>query len=78
MRASTKGWIGLGIGVLTWEFLSPRDQLLSHGFDVFLEKHPVITWAATIITVAHLLNITDRPGLRILDPWNAVGTIRDR
>ena len=69
----------LGVEALLWEFLCPKDEMLSHGFDTFLQHHKIFTWTATVVTVAHLLNVPERLGrVGILDPYRAVGLVREK
>ena len=57
LRPSTKAWAGLVAGVVCYDLLAPEGETLSEGFDTFLEEHPAVAWGATVLTVAHLLNI---------------------
>lgn len=57
MRPSERAWVALAIGVIGYEAMAPQGELLSHAFDRFLERHPVITWGATLIVASHLLNV---------------------
>lgn len=68
MRPSTIAWIGLVSGILAWELFCPENEMLSHGFDNFLEQHPMVTWTVTLVTVGHLLNVLPRP----VDPFGLV------
>ena len=57
MRASERAWVALAIGVLGYAVTAPKGELMSHAFDRFLERHPYLTWGATVIVAAHLLNV---------------------
>lgn len=57
MRASERAWAALAIGAIGYEVMAPQGEMLSHAFDGFLERHPVITWVSTLVLVAHLLNV---------------------
>lgn len=57
MRASERAWAALAIGVIGYEVMAPQGEMLSHAFDGFLERHPIITWGCTLLLAAHLLNV---------------------
>ena len=57
MRASEKAWFSIALGVLVYEVAAPEGELLSHAFDRFLDRHPYLTWVATVALAAHLLNV---------------------
>ena len=73
MEVSTKAWLVLGGIIAGYELFSPKGQLLSHGVDRALVKHPILTRWAILVTAAHLLNLLDRHPLRWLDPYQAIG-----
>lgn len=51
-----KTWLFMTALVLTHEFVCPPGELLSDGVDRGLQKHPVLVYGFTAVTVAHLLN----------------------
>lgn len=58
MRYSTKAWIGLVAYIVVAEIKAPKDDMLSHAYDTWLQ-HPVgkiLAPAVTLVTAAHLLN----------------------
>lgn len=57
MRPSERAWAALAIAVVGYEVVAPKGELLSHAFDRFLERRPLLTWGATLIIAAHLLNV---------------------
>lgn len=57
MRDSERAWIALGVGVAVYEMLAQDGELLSHQVDRWLERHPVITTTAVVVTSLHLLNL---------------------
>jgi hypothetical protein len=73
MRSSERAWLALCIGVAAYEYLASDGELLSQQMDRWLASHPVITWVATVITAAHLLNVLDKhPALAAIDPFPKV------
>lgn len=66
MREAERAWVALGVGVIVYEVVANDGELLSHQVDRWLEKHPVLTTSAIVLTALHLLNLLpDR-----LDPWS--------
>lgn len=65
MRAGSKAWLALGIGVVVYEFASREGELLSEAVDRYLEEYPVVTTAAIVLTAMHLLNVLPER----VDPW---------
>ena len=59
MRPSEKAWIGLAVGIFTYDVLCPRGETLSEGVDRALEhpRNKYATMGAIAITGAHLLNV---------------------
>ena len=39
------GWLAMVAGILAYEVSAPEGQLLSHGMDRYLERHPWATRA---------------------------------
>lgn len=50
------GWRFLIAGILAWEITCAEGELLSHGFDRLLERHPVWPRFAVLIVAFHLIN----------------------
>ena len=71
MRMSTKAWLGIGVAVITWDAFCPEGEMLSHGYDNFLARHPYITWVFTMLTAAHLLNVAPK----VIDPWHLIARV---
>ncbi len=57
MRASDKAWLALGSSVAVYELVAKDGEMLSHSYDRWLTKRPILTWTCTLITAAHLLNV---------------------
>lgn len=57
IRPADRAWLALFIGVAAYEVAAKEGELMSHSYDRWLINHPVLTWGATLITAAHLLNI---------------------
>ena len=59
------------------ELTAAQGQLISHVFDEWMARHPVVTVVATFafanITAAHLCNILHQPRLHRLDPYAGFG-----
>lgn len=68
IRPADRAWLALAIGVAGYEMFARDGELMSHSYDRWLVHRPVFTWAVTLITAAHLLNLLpDR-----WDPYNFV------
>lgn len=52
-----RAWAVLGVSVALYELLCPPGEMLSHGVDKALEKHPVAVTAAIGYTALHLCNL---------------------
>ena len=52
-----RAWLGLASGVILYDLLAPKGQMLSEGADNALEIHPWATRAAIGITALHLANV---------------------
>jgi hypothetical protein len=60
LQPSTKAWIVLASGVVTYDLFAPSGQTLSEGVDRFLDHSPVakaITLGAIAVTAGHLSNL---------------------
>lgn len=49
------------------------NQLISHGFDRLLIKHPILGRVIIGVTALHLANALDGPHLKWVDPYKWVG-----
>ncbi|ATN94036.1 hypothetical protein J4U01_gp073 [Mycobacterium phage Kumao] len=60
MHDSTKAWIGLVAYVAVVEAILPRDDMMSHAFDRWLQDNvkAVALVGVTAATVLHLFNVT--------------------
>lgn len=77
MKYPLSGEQGVAVLVLlglAHELLAEKDQLLSHAFDRWLEKHPWLVRAVTAVTVLHLLNLLPHQ----IDPYHQVGNSKER
>lgn len=50
-------WVGLGVVIGLHEALCGSNEMLSHGVDRMIEKHPVATRLAIGVTALHLANL---------------------
>jgi hypothetical protein len=57
IRPSTAAWGALIGGVLAYEAYCPNGEMLSERVDVWIENHPVITYATIGMTALHLANL---------------------
>lgn len=73
MRARRMWALIFGLVVLH-EFTCSEGELLSEEVDRMLVKHPVATYAFTLVTVAHLLNRIPTS----VDPYRAIGIYRKK
>lgn len=73
MRARRMWALIFGLVVLH-EFTCSDGELLSEEVDRMLQKHPVATYAFTLVTVAHLLNRLPTS----VDPYRAIGIYRKK
>lgn len=51
------GWAVLGAGVLAWEVLCAEGEMLSHGFDRLIARHPVWPRVVVVLVAAHVGNL---------------------
>lgn len=62
------------------ELSAARGQLISHVFDEWMKKRPVLTIAATFIfanlTAVHLCNLVEGTRWQRFDPWSGCGSSR--
>lgn len=56
MRLAEKAWSVVGLAILAYEVTAPRDELLSHGVDRMIEKHPIATRFIIVYLALHLCN----------------------
>lgn len=47
----------LGVGISLYELVCPPNEMISHGFDRMIDKHPVATRVAIGYTALHLANL---------------------
>lgn len=57
LRQADKAWLGITAGVSVYELFCKREELLSEGYDRYIDKHPVITRVGTLAVAAHLCNL---------------------
>jgi len=57
IRPADRAWAALVFGVLAYEVMAKDGEMMSHSYDRWLQRRPVITWGATLLTVSHLLNL---------------------
>lgn len=76
MRHSTRAWIVLGVGTMTYEALCPMGETLSEGLDSFVDKPhgKLVVGAIGAVTVAHLINVLPER----IDPFTKLGNIKER
>lgn len=58
---------------LLHELLAGENQLLSHAYDRWLAKHPILVWIVTLVVVLHLLNVLPHQ----IDPFYRVGNKKE-
>ena len=75
MRPSSKAWVALGIGVVTYDVLAPPGETLSERVDSALENHPMATIAAVGAVALHLLNVFDNYNLERYDIIHQAATV---
>lgn len=68
-----QGVLALVLLSLAHELVAQEDQLLSHAFDRWIEKHPWLVRAVTAVTVLHLLNLLPDQ----LDPFHSTGVLTE-
>jgi hypothetical protein len=69
-----RAWCALMAMIVGYELAAPDNQLLSHAVDRWLQKHPVLTYAAVAVTAAHLVNLMPEA----VDPYRHVGQAAQR
>lgn len=57
MRAADRAWAALLAGVITYEALAPKDELLSEGWDRYLNSRPITARIIPPIVALHLMNV---------------------
>ena len=73
MRTAEKAWLAMGAGIIAYEALCPKGELLSEGVDRALDKHPILTRALIGTTALHLVNMLPEA----IDPFHhAVNLIK--
>ncbi|OYN81743.1 DUF7427 family protein [Mycolicibacterium sphagni] len=71
LKPSDIAWLALTGGIIAYEIACPPGELLSEGWDRYVESHPILARAVPVIVALHLINAL--PGG--LDPFVAVGRI---
>ncbi|ORV92822.1 hypothetical protein AWC11_07425 [Mycobacterium interjectum] len=56
MRPSDRAWLTLAAGVLAWDTLCPRGEMLSEASARYTAAHRVLWPAAIIYTAGHLMH----------------------
>jgi hypothetical protein len=69
-----RAWYALVTLIAGYEFAAPEGQLLSHAVDRWLQRHPVCTYVAVVVTAAHLVNLIPD----VVDPYRHVGRTAQR
>lgn len=63
-----RGWIGLGLGIITFELACPVGETLSEGCDKALEAQRLLTVGVIGVTALHLANLIPES----IDPFTQV------
>jgi hypothetical protein len=72
MKRSTQAWLGLGSGIILYDYFCPEGQTLSEGVDIALEKHPFLTVLAIGTVALHLCNVLPQR----IDPLHQLARLR--
>ncbi|OIN79786.1 DUF7427 family protein [Mycobacterium malmoense] len=62
MRPSDKAWLALAAGVLAWDAVCPRGEMLSEASARYMGARPILTGAIIIYTAGHLMHVWPRRG----------------
>jgi hypothetical protein len=57
VRPADRAWLALGVGVIVWDAVCPRDEMLSEASARYVRARPVLWPAAIIYTAGHLMHI---------------------
>jgi hypothetical protein len=57
MRPADRAWLVLGAGVIAWDALCPKGDLLSDASERYTAAHPVLWRGAIIYTAGHLMHV---------------------
>lgn len=60
MRPSDKAWLTLAAGVVAWDVLCPRDEMLSEASARYRAAQPVVWPLVICYTAGHLMHIWPR------------------
>lgn len=74
VRSGDWAWCVVGVGVLTYDVVCPKQELLSEACDRYLTARPVLTHAVVLYVAAHLLNLMPQR----LDPLHRLSTLFGR
>ena len=67
-----QGVAALVLLALLHEVFAEDQQLLSHAYDRWLTKHPILVWIITLVVVLHLLNVLPNR----FDPFAKSATVK--
>lgn len=56
LKPADVAWLAMLAGVVAYEVLSPRGELLSEGWDRYLERFPVSARPVPVVLTAHVIN----------------------
>lgn len=57
MQPADRAWLTLGAGVVAWDALCPRGEMLSEASARYTETHRVAWTAAVVYFAGHLLHV---------------------
>lgn len=78
MRASDKAWVVLGAGILAWDVLCPRGEMLSDGTARYMASRPVLTGSVIAYTACHLAHVIPARLDLFSITSNSIDLVRDR
>ena len=57
VRPADKAWLALVTYIVLYEALCEAGELMSEGYDRYVDKHPVAARVAPFVVAAHLTNL---------------------
>ncbi|AGT12700.1 hypothetical protein J4T94_gp087 [Mycobacterium phage Krypton555] len=56
LRPSDIAWLSMVAGILAYEWRAPAGELLSEGWDRYLQSHPVAARVFPLLLILHVIN----------------------